>query len=514
MTPAETILPPTGGMPVTSETADHGPELKRGALVNTVALLASTFRGVFTFLVARLLGSAALGIFLVAWAATDVFSKIGMFGLDNTIIAFIARSEAAGDRARSRTLFDLAVLLAVSQCAVLALIAIAAIQIFGDRFSLPPSMIAPLSVMLCALPGMTLYRICTAISRAMKVMGHDVYSRGLTESVVTTAAFLAALGFGATTFAPAIAVIVGTGASGIVALLLARSLFKAAPLRHATISYRAETGRLLRYSASISAYDLLNSLIVRLDVIMLGFFVGRAPGVTLPAVGIYGAVVEVAGGLRKVNQAFNPIFAPVVASLTADGDQEHAATAFRRVAQWTLWVLLPLGAVMILAGSVILGIYGPEFRQGSTWLVIVAVACGTNALVALAETVIMVQKPHLNLLNSALTCIVAILANLWLINHFGVIGAAFGILLPYVLLGILRDRALRQVFGWGNPWSKLGPPLLAALVATPPAVVCRVTIEGMWGQVISATVFLLVYVIAWQCHRTWNRTVGAVSDPA
>ena len=85
---------------------------------------------------------------------------------------------------------------------------------------------------------------------------------------------------------------------------------------------------------------------------------------TLTTLGIYGAAVEVAGGLRKVNQAFNPIFAPIVAGLTVGGDQEHAATAFSRVSQWMLWILLPLVAVMALAGSLILSIYGPAFRQG------------------------------------------------------------------------------------------------------------------------------------------------------
>ena len=100
MTPATPILPPAGVVPVAPEMAsavDHGAELKRGMFFNTIALLASNFRGIFTFLIARLLGAAALGTFLVAWATTDVLSKIGMFGLDNTIIAFIARSEAAGD---------------------------------------------------------------------------------------------------------------------------------------------------------------------------------------------------------------------------------------------------------------------------------------------------------------------------------------------------------------------------------------------------------------------------------
>lgn len=480
---------------------DHGPELKRGALVNTVAILASNFRGVFTFLVARLLGAASLGTFLVAWATTDILSKIGMFGLDNAIIPFIARAEVAGERARSRALFHLAVFLALVQSALVAVLAIVAVQFAGDRLRLDPQMAGVLSVLLCAMPGVNLYRICTAVSRAMKVMRHDIWSRGLTESSVTTLAFLAVVALGWRTYGAAIAAIIGTGASGLVALALASSLFRSAPSSRGVISYRAEARRLLGYSASISGYDLINALILRLDVIMLGCFVGRATGVTLAAVGIYGAVVEVANGLRKVNQAFTPIFAPLIAGMTAGGDQEHAAATFSRVAQWMLWVLLPLFAVMALAGSVILSIYGAEFRQGALWLDVVALACGTNCFVNLAETVIMVQRPGINLLNSAIAVVVGFLANLWLINSLGVIGAAFGILLPYVLLGVLRHRTLHLVFGWERPWHNIAPPLLAAILAAAPAILCRYFFNNVAGQVGSAAVFLLIFGIEWQLHR-------------
>jgi O-antigen/teichoic acid export membrane protein len=503
MTAAETVLRPIHppGGPERGESVDHGAELKRGARTNLIALLASNFRGIFTFLVARLLGPAALGIFSVAWATTDLVSKIGIFGLDDTIITFIARAEAAGDRARSRALFRLAVFLGVFQCALLAGISITLVRLFGQRLGLNAQMVAALSVMLCAMPVVALYRINTAVSRGMKVMRHDIFSRGITETIVTTLAFLAALWLGSRTFAPEIAVIVGMGASGSVALFLAASLFRSAPGRSAALSYRAESRQLLAYAAPISGYDLLNAIIVRLDVVMLGCFVGRAPGVTLTTLGIYGAAVEVAGGLRKINQAFNPIFAPIVAGLTVDGDQEHAATAFSRVSQWMLWILLPLVAVMVFAGSAILGIYGPTFRQGGMWLGIVAVACATNAFVSLAETVIMVQKPRLNLLNSLITCIVALTANLWLIGRFGVTGAALGILLPYVLQGILRYRALRMVFRWRHPWGDIGHPLIAALLASVPALVCRTMIDGITGQVIASGGFLLIYGGTWLYFR-------------
>src|SRR5205814_9908114 len=163
--------------------------------------------------------------------------------------------------------------------------------------------------------------------------------------------------------------------------------------------------------------------------------------------------------LRKLIQASKPIVPPIVAGLTVNGKHKQAAVAFSPVSQWMLWILLPLVAVMVLAGSVILGIYGPVFRQGGMWLGIVAIAGATNAFVSLAETVIMVQRPRLNLLNSIITGVVALTANLWLISRWGATGAALGILLPYVLQGILRYRALRMVFRWLDPWGHIARPL-------------------------------------------------------
>jgi len=164
-------------------------------------------------------------------------------------------------------------------------------------------------------------------------------------------------------------------------------------------------------------------------------------------------------------------------------------------------------AVMALAGPLLLSIYGPAFRQGAIWLDIVALACGTNCFVGLAETVIMVQRPGLNLLNSAITAVVAVIANFFLIKSFGVIGAAFGILLPYVLLGILRHRTLHLVFGWERPWSNIAPPFVAAAVAVLPAVGCRLLLHGIVSEVLSAAVFLIVFGLQWWRFREREKTI-------
>ena len=482
-----------------------GVELKRGAFLNTIAMLASNFRGIFTFLVARMLGPAALGIFSVAWSTTDIISKIGVLGLDNAIITFIARSEAVGDHARSRALFRVAVILGVAQSAVVAVLAIAAIRLFHDHLNLQPEMVSALAVVLCAMPGLALYRISTSVSRGMKVMRHDIFSRGMTEPIATTLAFLIVFIIGLKTFAPELAAIIGTATSGLVALALAAKLFRRASEDRHVASHLAEARRLIGYSAPISAYQLINAFIARLDLILLGYFVGRAPGVTLTTVGVYGAVLSTANGLRKVNQAFNPIFAPVVAGMTATGNHARAAATYARLAEWMLWILLPLVAVMSLAGGMILLIFGPAFRQGGVWLGIVALASAVNAFVALGETVIMVQRPRLNLLHSSITCAVAFGGLLWLIPRFGVMGAAFGILLPYIVQAILRYATLRWVFHWKDSWSDIRPPLIAAGIALVPALVCRAFLGGIVGQVTSAAAFLAVFGVQWWRHHTRSK---------
>src|SRR5437660_350471 len=387
-----TLDVPPPAVDATARVSRTGVELKRGAFLNTIAMLASNFRGIFTFLVARLLGPAALGIFSVAWSTTDIISKIGVLGLDNAITTFIARSEAVGDRARSRALFRIAVVLGIVQSIITAGIVILALRFFNNRLHVQPQMVSALALVLCAMPGLALYRISTAISRGMKVMQHDIYSRGMTEPIATTLAFLLALAVGFKEASPEVAAIVGTAASGLIALALASTLFRHVPPQKEVVSPLGEARSLLAYAAPISIYQLINAFIARLDLIMLGYFVGRAPGVTLATVGVYSAVIGTANGLRKVNQAFNPIFAPVVAGMTATGDDDRAAHTYARLAQWMLWILLPLVGALALSGGIILMIYGPAFHQGAAWLGIVGIACATTAFVSLGETVIMVQR--------------------------------------------------------------------------------------------------------------------------
>lgn len=483
---------------------DTHAELKRGAWLNTLAMLASNFRAVFTLLIARLLGPVSLGLFSVAWGAMDWISKIGVLGLDDGVTTFVARAHARGDERTARNLLFIAAALALPMSALVAALSMFALRSFGARLGLQSELIAAVSVIVWALPGVALYRISTSVSRGMKVMQHDIYSRGLTESGATTLAFLGAFALGARMFAPEIAAIIGTSAAGLVAFALASRLFRKLPNERRTTSTSSSARDLLAFSVPIGADQFLNAFIWRVDLIVLGLLVGRAPGVTLVTLGIYGAVVGLANGLRKVSQSFTPIFMPVVAGMTATGAHDRAKATYAQLAQWMLWILLPFVAVFALAGQTVLLIFGHTFAQGAQWLTIVAVACATNAFITLGETVIMVQRPKLNLLNSLITCIAGTAVTYMSILRFGVMGAAFGILATYLIQGIIRNVMLRVVFHWHNPWANVAPPILSALIAIIPAVVVRSLGTNVAWQIASALMFLSIFAWRWRNHRLTN----------
>jgi O-antigen/teichoic acid export membrane protein len=475
-----------------------GATLARGAFFNALAFLASRLRGIFILLVARLLGSAVLGTFVLAWAVTDIVSKFATLGLDFSTMAFVARSEARGDRAASRRIMNAALLIALGAGVLLAGSGFWAVWTLGPRLGLEPELVRATAVMLLALPGIALYRVANGLSRGMAVMHHDIYSRGLTESLATTAALVVAVLLGLRWLAPEAAAIAGTLASGGVAVGLARRLYGPSPGTPASPDLRGLVPTLLRASAPIAVYDLIGIVVMQIDVIMLGLYVGSAHGLTLETLGIYAAAGEVATGFRKISQIFSPIFAPVVARQIAAGEVRQAVVSYGYLARWMLAVLLPAVAVLALSGGAIMTIFGETFRSGGSWTAILGIACALNAFALLGETILMVERPGLNLLNSGIALGAVIGVQILLIPTFGPLGAALGMIVPYAIQNVLRGVEVSWLFPWSWPWRPLIKPWGAALSALPPALLVRLTAAGTPGEILSAIVYLAGYFVAWR----------------
>ena len=469
-----------------------GAELARGAIINIVALVTANLRGIFTFLIARLLGRDRLGTFGIAWATTDLLSEVGTFGMDTSTIALVAKRQAAGDDKGTRALMRRAVTFGLLFSVLAAVAGIVAFQTVGQQLGQNPELVRSTSIMLLAVPAIALYRISNGVSRGMKVMKHDLYSKGFTETFGTIACFLAAFAIGLRELAPVVAVLFGTGAGGLMAFILARSL----------VTGKAGAGErgiasLVRFSAPIAIYGLLNLLIMRMDVLLLAFL-GPSVGVSMATIGIFVASVEISGGMRKVRQAFDPMFTPIIARQSAVQDRAAMEESFAQLGRWVLAAQLPLMGVLCLAGGIGLDIFGPGFRGGELWVGLLAVAHATNSFVGLAETVIMIERPTLNLVNSGVTVLLQFGASLLLIPAYGATGAALAMVLAYLTQGVLRYWVLRVVFKWHWPWKALVRPVVAFLIALAPALPLKLLMHGRPAEFASGLTFLAAYFAAWK----------------
>ena len=492
--------------------------MARGAAANALVLIASNFRSVFILLIARLLGEAALGRFGLAFATMELLSKAGMLGFDNSIIPFLAPRVKAGDKAGARRIFRRTAALAVVASTLLAALSVPVIAWLAATRGLDAFTHGG-TIMLLALPGIAIARIATGASRSVLAMSNEFYSRGLTETWVTTGVFVVAVAIGLRDEAPALAVTVGTTAAAAVAYVLAsNALGRRLGMAHATPRVALAgtapvptTGEMLRFSLPIAASSLLTVLVMQADVLLLGTYVNRAPGVTVESFGVFCAAAQIAGGLRKVRQVFDPIFAPIVASRRVTDDRAALRATVAGPGRWVLAAQLPAVGAMVLAAGLIMSVYGAGFRSGALWLALLAVAHGTNAFAGLVETLFMVERPGLNLANAVVTVLVQLVAGVLLIPGFGVTGAALAMCLGFATQGVLRFVEVKHVFGWAWPWRSLGRPLAAGGVAIVPAAALRMA-GGAWAELGSAALFLGLYALAWmwlgpdpEDRQVWQR---------
>ena len=148
-----------------------------------------------------------------------------------------------------------------------------------------------------------------------------------------------------------------------------------------------------------------------------------------------------------------------------------------------------------------LGIYGPAFRQGALWLALLGLAHGANSFAGLVETLIMIERPGLNVFNAATTIVAQVVAGVVLIPRFGVTGAASAMLIGFAVQGVLRFVEVRHVFGWSWPWHSLRRPLTAFVLAFVPASGIRLlggTLGDLTAQVVAGVVFLVLYALMWR----------------
>jgi O-antigen/teichoic acid export membrane protein len=410
-------------------------------------------RILFLYLAGRLFGAALFGAYSLATAAVELAVAVGGVGSKRLLFK---RFDEDGARPPAHVLVDVAILVAA-----VSLVLGAGFVVAG--LALPSRLLAPevaLGLILLGpmIAGQALLDLVLAATRWTHAIRWEVTSRSVIEPYATVAVALAAWALGGRETGLLLSYWAGTLAALAYGVIGARRCLGGFRLR----SYRLPRGRLallLRDSAGATANDTLNALFGRIDIYLVGLFLGAAPA------GVYGMARQIRTPVRQVRQSFDSLLNPVIARTLALRGAPATGSATASASRLILAVQLPLLIVLVLAGNPLLAWIGPGFAAGYWALVLLGSAEAIQGAFGVSDLIILYRRPLASLRITGANIVFNLLAGWWLIGVLGITGAALSVLAGVMAGAIVRRLTLRRTFGVRVPLHHSLGPLAAAAVA-------------------------------------------------
>ena len=179
------------------------------------------------------------------------------------------------------------------------------------------------------------------------------------------------------------------------------------------------------------------------DILVLGIFESEA------SVGIYSVASKVALVTSLILVAINSIVAPKFSYLYSTGNIYELRKLANQTTRLMLILTLPPSLIFILYPEAILNIFGLQFKEGATTLVIltigqfVSVACG-----AVGYMLVMTgnEKTLRNIMIT--TAFINIVLSIFLVTFFGILGVAIATAISVITWNVLALLKVKKKLGF------------------------------------------------------------------
>jgi len=361
--------------PDPSRADDHLRDIGRGGAAVLFGNLANNgLRFIAMALVGRGLGAATLGAF--GWVMnlerfTQVFADAGLPHANLKFVAdCLARDDRSGARATARLTATLSFIFSFVLFAALWVLA-PAIAAWGHK----PELVWPLRIAAAVIPLASITGTLLAVQQAARnVLPLVAIARVGVPLLFLTGVLYVVHVRGS--LSALVWVYAGAAGAGLIAavIVLARWLAggKGEPKR--TVRLRD----VLRFSVAMCISAIAGSIITMADVYIVGRFVSP------DQLGTYVAATRTAFFVSFPLVAIGALFAPVVSDLFARRDMEGLRHTYATTTRWSTGAAFALLGPMVIAPSLVMGIFGREFRGGGTILILLGlgqlVNCATGGV--------------------------------------------------------------------------------------------------------------------------------------
>lgn len=427
----------------------HMQEVLRGA---GLAFFLKIFAAAATFglnvVIARMLGAEGSGVFFLAFTIVVVVATFGRVGMENVLVRFVSINVTADKPEKVMGIYKKAITYAAAVSFILSTL----LYLFTPWLSIElfdkPNLEGPLQIM--AL-GVFPLALLTLHAYALQGLRHTAgYISVLSLWVPLTTAVLSLLwihDYGIT----------GAGYSYLFAtnltLVIGWLLWRRASTAFRQNTPKFSTEELLNTSFPLYIANILSMILTWAPLLMLGIWESSAN------VGIYNAAIKTALLTSFILISVNSIAAPKFASLYQKNDMKALGDVSRGTTKLMIILASPILVVFILIPEWILLLFGEEFQQGSTVLMILAVGQFIN--VATGSVGYLLQMTgHERLVRNTLffSTLLLVVLSIMVIPVYGMVGAA---VVSAVMLAVQNIIMMLLVWKYLNiitfPWVNRPP---------------------------------------------------------
>ena len=351
----------------------HGRLLARGAGAGFMFRVTTVCLGFFVhLLLARWLDARGYGDYAFAVASIELLILFGLMGFRGAAIRFTATYCGNAEWSLMRGFLRTGAAVVLAACLVIGAGGAAILLLFSDR--LRPALIYTLLFSFFLLPFAGLLHFVSGVLQGLKRIIEARLPLDMMQQALLIIGFLVLTGIAG--FQPTGYLAMGVLAAATGLALVAAYIFTARSLPAEISEVRAEY-RIRTWMGAAVTLLLLGSfhrVLNQADILMLGMLRGTEQA------GLYNVAVRVTGLIAFPLTSANMIAAPLFAELHSSGEkrdlQQHLTLVCRGIVLFTL----PIAAVVIAAGTWLLGLFGESFRAGYIPLVILTGGQLTSAL--------------------------------------------------------------------------------------------------------------------------------------
>jgi O-antigen/teichoic acid export membrane protein len=488
------------GTPATAPPADffkHVHSISRQSSVFLLGTLFTVAAGyLFKVYLARVLGAEALGIYALGMTAGGLVSIVGAAGVPSIASRFVAIYSTSGQTRKLRRFLWYGGLIMLGSNILVGCAMVAGRRWIAISLYHTPALVGYMHFFAAI---MVLGALTTFFGQALG--GYkDVARRTVITNFIGTPATMV--------FSVALLTL-GLGLWGYLAAQVTSALMVLALLVFAVWKLTPKEVRQPFPPPETTPQPLFEKEVFSVAAVAFGmqgldFISGQSDrivlGIYLNAreVGIYSVAASMVVFVSLFLQSINQIFAPTIAELYAKGERDLLLHLYQALTKWALGLTLPLALGMMIFAKPLMGIFGPDFREGWPVLVIATVGqlvnCGVGSV---GNLLFMSDQQNRVVRAQAITVFITLGLNFALIPRWGLIGAAIATAATNTSLNLLwlrdvRKRLLLSPSGRGYA-SLLLPTVVTLVVLTLVKTLVRVHLPNVVFVMIGLSVGYIAF---------------------